>query len=745
MKLNHLAELPWIPLFSSVGMLMLLPISVYGEVSEESTSIPDATCMECHVDPELEMERDDKTISLFVDPEVIQHSAHDIWGCIDCHEGYDPDSFPHKEGAGRVNCMLCHEDQEELAESHPFHSGFADEEMDLRAPDIQCTQCHGAHDMVEVDSEAFAFHGDGQFKACGQCHEKIQMQYLDSAHHQSAENAPDCLSCHATNVVNLGPTWLELKKAQSKLCIDCHIELPEAKGWTRLAGGSFVSQWIESVHGQELEAGNADSANCVDCHGSHRMKRAMNSDSQVNKFHIVENCQKCHEEEAMHFNQGVHADALNLGVMDAPVCTDCHGEHLILHADDPSSPVAPRNLSQQLCGECHGSVRLSRKYGISSDRFDTFSDSYHGLATRGGSVEVVNCASCHGYHDILPSTNPESPIHKSNLAMTCGECHPKASELYSFGKVHVSIKPGKTGTVNVEDDSILRLIATIYVILIVLVVGGMVVHNLLDFFKKVRRKVKGHRHGVVENYIPHRLYLRMTLLERLQHALLAGSFVILVVTGFMLRYPEAWWVVGLQGISDHLFEWRGWLHRIAGVIMLGAGCWHVLYLAFTVRGRELFLELLPKPRDLTDMFGVLRYNLGLSKRKPAFERFSYIEKTEYWAMIWGTVLMGLTGILMWANELTINYLSKLGFDISRTVHFYEAILATLAIVVWHFYFVIFNPDVYPMNLSWLTGYLSEEEMEDEHPAWLERLKQDPESKEIKLDDSEVETDENPPE
>jgi len=91
-------------------------------------------------------------------------------------------------------------------------------------------------------------------------------------------------------------------------------------------------------------------------------------------------------------------------------------------------------------------------------------------------------------------------------------------------------------------------------------------------------------------------------------------------------------------------------------------------------------------------------------------------------MMWGTILMGITGVILWFDNTSIGLFTKLGFDISRTVHFYEAILATLAIVVWHFYFVIFNPDVYPMNLAWLTGKMSEHEMLDEHPAELERLK-----------------------
>jgi cytochrome b subunit of formate dehydrogenase len=156
--------------------------------------------------------------------------------------------------------------------------------------------------------------------------------------------------------------------------------------------------------------------------------------------------------------------------------------------------------------------------------------------------------------------------------------------------------------------------------------------------------------------------------------------------------------------------------------MLSAGLWHISYLAFTKPGRSLFKDLLPRWNDLTDPWRVLRYNLGLSPDKPAFGRFSYIEKAEYWALVWGTLLMGLTGAILWFDNTSIDWFTKLGFDAARTVHFYEAVLATLAIIVWHLYFVIFNPDVYPMNLAWLTGRMSEREMIEEHPLQLEEMK-----------------------
>jgi formate dehydrogenase gamma subunit len=218
--------------------------------------------------------------------------------------------------------------------------------------------------------------------------------------------------------------------------------------------------------------------------------------------------------------------------------------------------------------------------------------------------------------------------------------------------------------------------------------------------------------------------MRMTVHERLQHAALAASFIVLVMTGFMLHYPDAWWVAAIRSVSSQTFAARALLHRLAGVVLIVAGGWHAGYLALTPKGRRLFLDLLPAWRDVTDPWKVLRYNLGFAPEKPKFGRFSYVEKAEYWALIWGTVLMGATGVILWFDNTSMGLLTKLGFDISRTVHFYEAILATLAIIVWHFYFVIFNPDVYPMNLAWLTGRISEHEMHEDHALELERLEKE---------------------
>ena len=213
----------------------------------------------------------------------------------------------------------------------------------------------------------------------------------------------------------------------------------------------------------------------------------------------------------------------------------------------------------------------------------------------------------------------------------------------------------------------------------------------------------------------------MTLEERLQHGALALSFILLVITGFMLRFPDSWWVVSIRSLSSRAFDLRSLLHRVAAVVMCLASVYHLYYVIFTVRGRQLVKDLWIRLQDARDVVDMLKYNLGISPIKPRLDRFSYIEKAEYWALIWGTIVMAATGFAMWLDNSFLNLFGKLGYDVARTIHYYEAILATLAIIVWHFYFVIFNPDSYPMNTAWYDGMLSEKEMEEEHPLELERI------------------------
>ena len=196
--------------------------------------------------------------------------------------------------------------------------------------------------------------------------------------------------------------------------------------------------------------------------------------------------------------------------------------------------------------------------------------------------------------------------------------------------------------------------------------------------------------------------VRMYAPERILHAGLLTSFAVLVWTGFALKYPDQWWArpwLAWEGT----FAVRATVHRIAGGVLIAVSLAHLISLVTSGRLRRHWRELWPRVGDAREGFLNFAYLLGLRSQKPRVSSHSYVEKAEYWAVVWGTAVMALTGLMLWAVDYTLVWLPKSWLDVATAVHFYEALLATSSIVVWHFYFVIFDPEVYPVDTAWLNG------------------------------------------
>ena len=514
---------------------------------------------------------------------------------------------------------------------------------------------------------------------CLSCHEEQQKVVTVSAH-----KAVTCGQCHAKH--GEYPHAENLPKPE---CIACHA--------------SEVGDHKRSVHGEQLASGNTAAPGCDSCHETaHTTKNTKDA-----AFHqtVPETCGMCHAEVLAEFQASVHGKALAAGVVDTPVCTSCHGEHSILRAKATGSNVAPGEVSET-CGRCHGDLRLTRRFGLPSDRIATFGSSFHGLASKTGAQTVANCASCHGFHKILPSTDSKSTIHAQNLSDTCGKCHPGAGSRFAISPIHVAeggVEPWQT-----------MYPRQIYLLLIPLTIGLMFLHNAGDWIRKFRA-LRLHPASVHPVVIPASSgEIRMYPWERFQHFFLAVSFLVLVWTGFALKYPDQIWARPLVAMES-LFPVRGIIHRGAGVAMIAVSILHVVLLIFNRKLRQHWLLMVPRWRDVTEASRMFCYNLGLTSTRPAISSHSYIEKAEYWAVVWGSALMAVTGVLLWANNWMLAWLPKVWLDFVVTVHLYEAILATLAIAVWHFYGVIFDPDVYPMDTAWLTGRSSRRHPSPEQP------------------------------
>jgi cytochrome b subunit of formate dehydrogenase len=594
-------------------------------------------CLACHGDSTLTHDVNGKPVSLLVNPAKFKDSIHGaMFTCVDCHA--DLKSSPHEATPAKVNCSTCHAD-EQAAYDRSFHA-TAIKAGDGKA--ATCTDCHGSpHELLPASDPKSKVNHANIPSTCGTCHgQKFVMAASGHSNQQ------------------------------------------------------FLS-YQESVHGRAVAAGSEKAAVCTDCHGTHEILPANDPKSSIFKFNVPTTCAKCHDSIKKEFAQSIHGQAIAKGDWQAPVCIDCHGIHSIKAHTDPSSPVAGQNLALATCGRCHEGMRLTQEYGFEGRRATTYLASYHGLASELGSQVVANCASCHGVHNILPSSDPRSMVNRANLVNTCGKCHPGVTEKFVSAKVHVDAPlSADTGSVAV------RWIRKFYLGMILCVIGGMIAHNFIIWRRKAILRRREQNHFVV----------RMSNNQRIQHLVLFTSFFVLVLTGFALKFPDSWFA-SLLGMGEKV---RGIAHRVAAVVLIGVGFYHLVYVALTREGRRLFVDFLPQPADAADVWTTMRYYLGLGGKKSEFARFNYAEKAEYWALVWGLFVMAGTGIMLWAKVVFGNHLPRWWLDVATAIHFYEAVLATLAIIVWHFYQIFLDPDTYPMNWAWWDGKMSFEHYHEEH-------------------------------
>ena len=179
-----------------------------------------------------------------------------------------------------------------------------------------------------------------------------------------------------------------------------------------------------------------------------------------------------------------------------------------------------------------------------------------------------------------------------------------------------------------------------------------------------------------------------------------------------MRFNESW-IAELFFGWDGGFELRGVIHRYAAVIMIIASLWHFFFL-FTKRGKGFVKDMIPGLRDIREFWEMVLYFFDYRDHEPKFGRFAYAEKLEYWAGVWGNMVMIATGLVLWFDNYFMQLFSKDLLDISLVIHYWEAWLATLAILIWHIYNTIFRPSVAPMNTSWLTGSMPKQMFDHEH-------------------------------
>ena len=621
------------------GYLFFVVILVLVGMAPSHAAVTSEDCLGCHSDKELEAQTErGKTLKLLVTADDLKGSVHEDLLCTDCHWG-DFEEVPH-----------------------------GSKEKPLK---IDCTQCH---DDVYEGFIKTDIHGRSYIKG--------------------NPRAPYCDKCHGGHQILpiASPGSRMSKKHQSDTCGECHGQ-EKLNLEDNITKRNLILRYKDSVHFQAINEGK-NGASCTDCHSHHNILSSAESGSTVARTTIMNVCQKCHPNEVRTYNDGPHGRTLQHGNNDVPNCTICHGDHDMASLRSRVGD-AKQWASTQVCIWCHNNERMMARYGLDTIPVQSYMKDFHGLTQRGTMGASATCSDCHDPHHSLPADHPGSRMHISNRGTACGRCHGVVTENFAMSFSHRKVL-AVTGT------KLENIIRTLYIIIIVCSVVGMVSYNLIVWLWAVRRKYKAQRNLKPVN--------RMSRYERSHHMILFITFSILALTGFALKFPEAFWAKWLftLGMTEQI---RAFIHRLSALTMTVNFVIFGFYLILRKRGRAKFFGLLPRKRDLSDFIKSVKFYLGISKEDhhPRYAVYNFVEKFEFWALVWGTIIMAISGIILWfPKALPVGWPAWV-MNVARVIHYYEALLATLAIVIWHIYHTMFHPDEYPMNTSWITGYITEEE------------------------------------
>lgn len=317
------------------------------------------------------------------------------------------------------------------------------------AAQTDCLACHADKSMQDANGHSIAVDG-GKFSSsihgalgCNGCHADIK-EYPHPEHPAKV----DCKTCHADQAASL--TGSVHASAKEHPCTSCHgdahsiypktdsrsavypLNVPKTCGNCHSNNGlaqkhglpSVYPNYMDSIHGFALsKEGLLVAANCQSCHGSHGILSRKDPASPTYKANIPKTCGSCHAKINDDFQAGSHGHAILKGNLKAPVCTDCHTAHAILQPTESEF----RMQSTPICGSCH------------KDKLSTYRDTFHSqLGSLGGYVETARCWDCHGAHQILPASDPNSPVNKANLVKTCGRCHAGANAKFVEYQPHAN-------------------------------------------------------------------------------------------------------------------------------------------------------------------------------------------------------------------------------------------------------------------------------------------------------------------
>jgi cytochrome b subunit of formate dehydrogenase len=623
-------------------------------------------CLDCHLDPTTTRTIAGKEVALIFPTNAFNKSLHAQLDCIDCHVGIT--DLVHESKLPPPTCTSCHEDaaKEYATSIHGMSHALG------ASGAANCWDCHGAHEIGPVklaDSPVFKL------------------------------NLPQtCAKCHS----NAG------------LTSEYQMKQPDA-----------AAHYLDSIHGRALlKMGLIVAPSCNDCHGVHDIKRGVDRDAPIHHANVAKTCGKCHVGIEEIYAQSVHGQILAQGDQRGPVCTDCHSAHEV---------ETPQNghfkmMSDQRCGKCH------------QDRLEHYRDTYHGKAMALGKPNVASdvaaCYDCHGHHDVLPASNPASRLSETNILATCQQCHPSATIGFTGYKPHAN-------PMDRENYPVLNFVFLAMTGLLISVFTFFGLHTiiwLLRAFWLYLHDSKAFRESKVKTQTDDEWFTRFVPFERFLHFLVVSSFLLLVITGMPLKFYYTDWAKGLFNVIGGAETARA-LHRFGAIVTFLYFGLHVASLIGKAwKGRKSILDpqdgkfrfkrliavlfgpdsMMPTWKDWTDFVAHNKWFFGKGE-KPSFDRWTYWEKFDYFAVFWGVFIIGSSGLILWFPAFFTQFMPGWTINVAHIIHSDEALLAAGFIFSIHFFNTHFRIEKFPMDTVIFSGRISKAEMLHERRRWYDRL------------------------
>ena len=625
-----------------------------------------ADCLDCHLDPATTRKVGDKVVSLLFPTNTFAKSVHAKLDCIDCHAGIKD---------------LVHES---------------------KLPPPSCAGCH----ETEAKEYATSIHG--------------------LSHALGASGAANCWDCHGSHAM------APVKQADSPVfklnlpqtCAKCHSNAGLAKEY-QMKNSEAAAQYLDSIHGRALlKMGLIVAPSCNDCHGVHDIKRRVDRDSPINHVNVAKTCGKCHVGIEETYNQSVHGQLLAQGDKRGPVCTDCHTSHEVETPMNGHFKMA----SDARCGKCH------------EDRLEHYRDTYHGKAMALGkttvAADVAACYDCHGHHDVLPPSNPASRLSQTNILATCQRCHPTATMGFTEYRPHANPLDGK-------NYPLLHLVFLAMTGLLIGVFSFFGLHTFIWLFRAVwlyLHDTKTFREAKVKTEEDDEWFTRFVPFERFLHFLVVTSFLLLVITGMPLKFYYTDWAKVLFRFIGGAATARALHHFGAIVTFLYFGLHVASLIGKSWKGRKSLRDpadgqwhfkrffnvlfgpdsMLPTWKDWTDFVAHNKWFFGKGE-KPQFDRWTYWEKFDYFAVFWGVAIIGSSGLILWYPAFFTRFMPGWVINIAHIIHSDEALLAAGFIFSIHFFNTHFRIEKFPMDTVIFSGRVSKTEMLHDRKRWYDRL------------------------